>query len=266
MSQDLIKTSNTIRRLYIQSLNPTVSHHIGSCLSCIDILTCLYFSAMHIDPQNPDDPHRDYFLLSKGHAAGALYATLCHQGFFPESQLMTFDQDDSVFMEHSNSKIPGVEFSTGSLGHALPVACGLAHSFIKDKKSNRVYVLLSDGELNEGSNWESFLFAGFHKYHNLTVIIDFNQFQGFGKSQEVLQTQPIRSKLESFGWAYFKVDGHDLSALTQILDQVKSVSDKPQIIFANTIKGKGIPLFEGKFESHYLSIDDDQKQEILKNL
>jgi transketolase len=262
---NLEQIAKEIRRLVIETVVPEVTHHIGSSLSEVEILTALYFEIMNINPADPEDENRDRFILSKGHGALALYCTLYKKGFFGKDVLDRFDKDNSEVIEHANHVIPGVELSTGSLGHGLCVGNGMALSFKKDKKANRVYVLMSDGELNEGSNWEAFMFAAHHKLNNLTAIVDLNGFQGYGASQKVMQTEPLREKLEAFGWDVAEVDGHNLNELVEDLKECKE-KQKPQIVIAKTVKGKGVDFFEGKFESHYLSIDENKKKEILENL
>jgi len=248
----------------IEAVRPKETHHIGCALGIVEILTYLYFHQLNINPKNPNEDNRDIFLLSKGHAALALYATLCQRGFFSKKDLLNYDKDGSFMPEHASTSVVGVEWSTGSLGHALPVGVGLAYSYKIKKKKNRVFVLLSDGELNEGSNWEAIMFAGFHKLDNLTVIIDNNNFQGFGKTDEVINLSPLPPKFELFGWMVAECDGHQFKRLDTAFN--KPSFDKPKIIVVHTIKGKGIAFFENKFFSHYQSIDEKMKEEILKNL
>jgi transketolase len=260
----LIKQSRQIRRLMIEVIRAKETHHIGCALGIVEILTYLYFHQLNINPKNPNEINRDIFLLSKGHAALALYATLCQRGFFSKQDLLNYDKDGSFMPEHAATSVVGVEWSTGSLGHALPVAIGLAYFYKTKKKKNRVFVLLSDGELNEGSNWEAFMFAGFHKLDNLTVIIDNNNFQGFGKIDEVINLSPLPEKFKLFGWTVVECDGHQFKSLNQAFNTASLA--KPKMIIAHTIKGKGVAFFENKFFSHYQSIDEKMKEEILKNL
>ncbi len=246
---------------------PYETHHLGCALDIVDILSVLYSGEMKINPENPADPTRDFFILSKGHGAAALYATLHKKGFFDAAYLHTYDRDGGSLPEHASAEVPGVEFSTGSLGHGLPVSTGIALSFLRDKKPNRVFCLLSDGELNEGSNWEAFMFAGHHKLHNLVAIVDLNGFQGYATTEKVLDLAPLPRKLQEFRWDTHEVDGHDCDAIENVFKKIKQESvAKPHIIFAKTIKGKGIGPFEGKFEAHYKSMSKEQQQDILNNL
>ena len=261
-NKDLKQKAREIRLLMLQALRPLESHHIGCAFSIVDILTYLYFKELNIYPKKPKNPDRDIFLLSKGHAALALYVTLYQKGFFDKKLLMTYDQDGFHMPEHASTMVPGVELSTGSLGHALPVGIGFATSFKNDNKKNRIFVLLSDGELDEGSNWEGFMFAGHHHLDNLTVIIDKNGLQGYAETKKVLDLSPLKKKIESFGWEVKKCDGHDFGSLKTVFKQRQSLN-KPRMIIAKTIKGKGVPYFEGRFDSHYKSVDEKTKQEIL---
>ncbi len=256
-------TSTQIRKLMLDALRPKESPHIGCAFSIVDILTYLYFNKLKVNPKNLKDKSRDIFLLSKGHAALALYATLCQKGFFDKKRLLTYDQDGSDMPEHASIHVEGVELSTGSLGHALPIGIGFATSFLNDKKKNQVFVLLSDGELDEGSNWEAIMYAGHHKVKNLTAIIDKNGYQGYSDTESVLNLFPLKKKIETFGWEVYETDGHDFKLLKRVFDQ-NQISDKPKMIIASTIKGKGIPYFEGRFDSHYKSIDEETKKEIIK--
>lgn len=257
-----------IRRNLISILLPDVSHHIGSSLSIIEILTVLYFKILNIDPNNPQDKNRDIFILSKGHAASALYSTLFEKGFFNNDILSSFDRDGGTLPEHVSKVVPGVELATGSLGHGLPVACGFAYSSKIDKKNNRIYCLVSGGELNEGSNWEAFLFAFQKKLDNLIIILDHNKYQGFGEGKEILNIEPLREKLIAFGFNIYEVDGHDMSKIEEALVSAKeNLNQKPHFIIAKTIKGKGIKKYEEKpYESHYMGITNEEKIEILKEL
>ncbi len=267
LEHKLQKIAFDIRKTFIQMLAPFESHHIGCSLSIIEILTVLYFNVLRINPKKPKDPDRDIFILSKGHAGGAVYATLAKRGFFPEEILAGFDQNNGTLTEHIATLVPGIEFSTGSLGHGLPVGVGIALAYKRDHKKNRVYVLISDGELEEGSNWEAIMFAGHHKLDNLIVIVDHNHFQGYGTTEQVMGLEPIGSKIKSFKWNVYNVKGHNIKQLLKILGKVNDTKNKkPHFIIAETIKGKGIPYFEGKFESHYKSVDEETKKSILDKL
>lgn len=266
-NSDLQNTARNIRRLLIETLVPKESHHIGCSLDIVEILTYLYFKELNINPKNPKDPKRDIFILSKGHAGVALYATLAERGFFSKKTLKKFDVNGGLLPEHATSVVPGIELSTGSLGHGLPVGAGFATSFLSDTLKNRVVVLMSDGELDEGSNWEAFMFAGQHKLDNLIAIIDSNNFQGYGATKDIINLAPITDKLKLFNWNTYIIDGHNYSQLSSVFKKIKtSKNKKPHFIVAKTIKAKGIPELEGKFESHYVSIDEEMKKKFLKNL
>lgn len=263
----LINTAGKIRKGIIEMLVPKESHHIGCSLSMVEILTYLYFEEMKINPKKSKDSNRDIFILSKGHAGASLYATLSLRGFFNKKVLNKFDIDGGLLPEHATSVVPGIELSTGSLGHGLPVGLGFALSFLTDNKKNKVYVGMSDGELNEGSNWEAIMFAGHHKINNLIAIVDKNDFQGYGSTKNVIDLSPIQNKLNLFNWNTYVIDGHDFSQLLKTFKKIKaSKNKKPHFIIAKTIKGKGIPEFEGKFESHYHSITQEMKNLLLKKL
>lgn len=263
----LEKTARTVRRNIISMLVPHESHHIGCSLSIVDILVVLYFDILAIDPHYADDEKRDIFILSKGHAGAALYATLAERGFFDKKILQSYDRNGGMLSEHVTTVVPGVELSTGSLGHGLPVGVGHAIAARNDGIDRTIYVLISDGDLNEGSNWEAFMFAAHHSLSNLVVIVDSNKMQGYGKVKEVIDLEPVTKKLASFGWNTYEVDGHDHQKLVTTFEEVKKrTTRKPHFILAHTIKGKGIPFFEGKFESHYKSIDQSTQTEILRTL
>lgn len=265
--QILQEKAKAIRKDILHMLVPQESHHIGCALDIVEIFTTLYFQEMHVNSVDSKDPTRDICILSKGHAASALYATLYEKGFFSRELLHTYDRDGGTLPEHASCEVPGVEFSTGSLGHGLPVANGMALSYLRDKKTNKVFCILSDGELNEGSNWEAFMFAGHHKISNLTVIVDMNGFQGYSTTEKVIDLFPLPRKLQEFRWDTHEVDGHDFKQLVDVFKKIKVEKiQKPHIIFAKTIKGKGVASMEGKFEAHYKSISAEQKQQLLKDL
>ena len=247
-------------------LVPSASHHIGCALDIVEILVYLYFDFLNVYPKKPNHPNRDIFILSKGHAASALYAVLVLKGFFPKKVLLAYDQNGGTLPEHASRVAPGVELSTGSLGHGLPVGTGFALAAKNDKSNKKIVVLMSDGELDEGSNWESIMFAAHHKLNNLIAIIDKNDFQGYASTDKVLNLSPLLKKFEVFGWEGIEIDGHDFSELKNAFKRFKYSNDKPKVVICNTIKGKGVSIFEGKFESHYKSLSADEKQEALKEL
>ena len=267
MKNDLLKIALDIRKKIISSLVPKESHHIGCSLSIVDILVYLYYEEMNTYPDDPKNKNRDIFILSKGHGALALYATLQSKNFFGPELLSTYDKNGGLIPEHASTAAPGVELSTGSLGHGLPVGLGFATSFMNDKLKNRVFVLMSDGEFDEGSNWEAIMYAGHHKLNNLIVVVDLNKFQGYGTTEKIMDLSPLDKKLADFNWETYVIDGHNFKDLESVFLQInKSIQNKPKIIFANTIKGKGVSLFEGKFESHYKSLDEQTIKEVLSNL
>lgn len=249
---DLAATASRIRARLVEMSHRTGAAHLGSSLSCVDAMVAAYWGALAIDPQRPTDPGRDRFILSKGHAATTLYATLALRGFFPEALLDTFDDPGGVLPEQpSPGCVPGVEAATGSLGHGLPLGVGMALAGRIQGLRYRVFVLLSDGECNEGSVWEAAMFAPAQRLDNLAVIVDFNKWQATGRSEEVMALQPLKEKWAAFGWSAHEVDGHDLSALVTLLRNVPDGSGKPVAIVAHTIKGKGVSFMEDDNNWHY---------------
>jgi len=239
--------------------------HIGSCLSMLDILAVLYADVAQVNPDNLKDENRDLVIVSKGHAAAGLYSILGHRGFFPIEQLQTYCQNSSPFFGHVTAgDIPGVEFSTGSLGHGLAYGVGLAFLGMRRKLARRHFVLMSDGECNEGSVWESAMFAAHHNLENLTAIIDRNRQQSFGSTEDTLRLEPLADKWRSFGWQVNEIDGHDHSSLRVALSH-KGAS-RPLVIIANTTKGKGVSFMEDDVKWHYTPPDMDQLQLALTEI
>jgi transketolase len=225
--------------------------HLGSALSCLDLLVAAYWTALRIDPQAASDPDRDRFILSKGHAASALYAVLAERGFFPRALIDTFAQHGAALAEQpSPSCAPGVELATGSLGHGLPVSLGLALSAKIRKKDYRVMTLLSDGECNEGTVWEAALLAPALHLGNLTIMVDFNKWQATGRSEEVTAIAPLGAKWKAFGWEAEEIDGHDLEAIVSRLNEPPA-NGTPRAIVAHTVKGKGVSFMEDDNNWHY---------------
>jgi transketolase len=262
----LEEISKDLRRMIIEISYKTKAHHVGSALSCIDILTALYFKIMDIDSKRLKD--NDWFHLSKGHAGLSLYVVLVKLGLFSEKELLEeFLNDGGRFGIHPESyNIPGVEISSGSLGHGLSIAAGVALAAKKDKKNIKAYVLLGDGECNEGMIWEAALFSRQHKLDNLVAIIDYNNLQGLGKNTEVLNLEPLFDKFVSFGWGVKDIDGHNLLEIVETFQKIPFENNKPNLIIANTIKGKGISYFENKLESHYSVLDEKQYKIALEEL
>ncbi len=226
--------------------------HLGSCLSCVDLLTVLYGRVLRVDPTKPRDPERDRFILSKGHAAPALFQVLAWRGFFPEAWLEGYGDDGSLFGEHPPAHgVPGVEAATGSLGHGLPMGVGMAMGARLKGLANRTFVLLSDGECNEGAVWEAAMMAAAQKLESLTALIDFNKWQATGRSEEVLALGPLPEKWRAFGWEAVEVDGHDHAALIKVLSRDRRGAGRPLAIIAHTVKGKGVSFMEDDNNWHY---------------
>lgn len=244
--------SRQIRAEIIETAHENDAMHLGGCLSCVDILVTLYFGCMSVRPEEPDWQDRDRFILSKGHAALALYTVLAHRGFYPLEQVATFNKDKSLFTEHPVWKnIPGVEATSGSLGHGLGIGSGMALAAKISKKSYRTFVLMSDGECDEGSVWEAVLFAPAHNLGNLVAIIDYNKWQACGRSNEIMNLSPLKEKFSAFGWAAYEVDGHDIGAMTGLFQSILTSPERPVAIIAHTIKGKGVSFMEDDNNWHY---------------
>lgn len=251
---DYNKKAKQIRKKILKMIYNSQSSHIGSALSCVDILTVLYFKILKIDPANPCFQNRDRFILSKGHAASALYATLSKRGFFPDGVLNEYCKDGSSLPGHSTMHcVPGVEISTGSLGHGLSIGTGIALAAKHDNRSFRTFVLLGDGECNEGSIWEAVMFSAHHKLDNLIAIVDRNKLQGFGKTKDVIDLEPLADKWSTFRWAVKEIDGHNYNEIENTLKQIPFKERSPSAIIANTVKGKGVSFMENSLEWHYKS-------------
>ena len=251
--QELEQIARTIRARIIETSHKTKTPHLGSCLSCVDILVAAYFEVVQIDPARPADEGRDRFILSKGHGAAALFQVLALRGFYPESMLDTYGEDGGIFAEHppAPSHLPGIEAATGSLGHGFPMGLGMALAArIRDQRY-KVFALVSDGECNEGSTWEAAMLAASQKMKNLAVVVDFNKWQATGRSEDVMGHSPLADKWRAFGWSASEVDGHDMAALVGRLRQVPDGSGKPVAIVAHTVKGKGVSFMEDDNNWHY---------------
>lgn len=263
---DLAEKSKHIRRETMKMVHRARSGHLGSSFSIIDILTVLYSQYLNVDPKKPDDPKRDRFILSKGHGCSALYVTLAEQGFFPTEQLETYMQDGSTFAGHPCSDlVPGIEVSTGSLGHGLPIGSGMALAAKRDSQSYRTVVLISDGECDEGTTWEAALAANQWGLGNLTCIIDYNKIQSFGRVSEVMELEPLGAKWEAFGWNVQEVNGHNHQQIIQALEQ-DSDSNTPRVIIAHTVKGKGVSFMEDTVDWHYWTPSDEHCAQALSEL
>lgn len=247
---ELTKIANIIRSRVIETSSIAHVPHLGSCLSCIDILVALYWQTLNINPKLPHELSRDRFILSKGHAAPALFQVLAMKEFFPKSWLDNYGHDGSLFGEHPPAHgVPGIEAATGSLGHGLPIGVGLALGSRVHQINNHIYVLMSDGECNEGSVWEAAMFAAAQKLNNLTIIIDFNKWQATGRSEEIMALNPLCDKWAAFGWDVSEINGHEFSQIISALK--KSPSAKPNAIIAHTVKGKGVSFMEDNNNWHY---------------
>ena len=261
---ELKHIAKSIRKSVVKMAHYSYASHTGSALSIVDILTILYFNTLKVDPDSPDASERDRFILSKGHSSAALYATLAERGFFDRQYLDRYYCDDGILPGHVDMlAVPGLEASAGSLGHGLSIGTGMALAMRQDKSKNHVYVLAGDGELNEGSIWEAIMFIPHIGLKNLTLIVDYNKLQGYGRSDHVLKIAPFKTKFESFGWDVLEVDGHDFSALEKALLQK---TKNPKVIVADTVKGKGVSFMEDKFLWHYKSPDDDELETALEEL
>lgn len=259
--------SLNVRKLTVEMIYNAKSSHIGGSLSIVDILSVLYNGFLKINPKNPNDSLRDRFLLSKGHACASLYSTLSLIGYFDETILKTYGKDGSILMSHVSSQVPGVEFSTGSLGHALPVGEGIALAGKRKKENWKTVVLMSDGELDEGSNWEAFLMAPHLKLENLYVIIDYNKIQALGNTNDVINLEPLEDKFKSFGWEIRRVNGHNHKEIYNALISLeKSSTYKPKLIIADTIKGKGVSFMENKLLWHYHSPSEQEYKKAIREL
>jgi len=241
--------------------------HLGSALSCVDILVAAYWGFLDIDPRRADHPARDRLIFSKGHAAAALYATLAERGFFPQDLLRTYGQAGSRLPEQfSPGCVPGVEAATGSLGHGLSLGLGMALAARIRGRPYRVLVVLSDGECNEGSVWEAAMFAAARDADNLVAIVDYNGWQATGRSREIMALDPLPDKWEAFGWKACELDGHDFAALTAAMKDATTPAGKPQAIVARTVKGKGVSFMEDDNNWHYRIPDKDELRAALAEL
>jgi transketolase len=251
-AHELEAIARRVRATVIELSHRGRSPHLGSCLSCVDVLVAAYFDALDLEPALAADADRDRFILSKGHAAPALYATLCERGFFGRELLERYNRDGEVLAEQpSPGCVPGMEAATGSLGHGLPLGAGMALAARIHRRPYRVFVLMSDGECNEGSVWEAAMFAPANRLGNLCTVVDYNRWQATGRTDEILALAPLADKLRAFGWRTLEVDGHDVGALSEALRSVDAASARPTAIVAHTVKGKGVSFMEDDNNWHY---------------
>ncbi len=268
MIKSLEEKSYEMREAIINLTSIAGSGHLGGGLSIIELLVVLYYHALRYDPKNPKWPQRDRFILSKGHGCIALCPVLADCGYFPADKLETFNQLDSPFGMHPDcNKIPGVEISTGSLGHGLSIAVGVALSARIDKASHRVYCLMGDGELDEGTIWEAAMSASHYKLGNLIGIVDRNMLSLDGFTEDIMALEPLAKKWESFGWQVREVDGHDIPSLVDTFDNLPPPeSEKPTVIIARTVKGKGVSFMENTISWHYGNLDEELRDKVLAEL
>lgn len=266
-TKQLEEIAKKTRKNIIEQVYGAKSGHPGSSLSCVEILTVLYFGEMNINPEDPTMEERDRLVLSKGHSSPALYSILAQRGFFPEEELKGFRKLGSRLQGHPDrKKIPGVDMSGGSLGQGLSAACGMALASRLKKQNNRVYCILGDGELQEGQVWEAAMTAGHYKLDNLCVIVDNNNLQIDGKITEVMSPYPIKEKFESFGFAVLKAEGHNVESLREAFDTAKKITDKPVAIIAHTVKGKGVSFMENKAEWHGKAPSEEEYKQAMAEL
>ncbi len=265
--QELKDLAKRIRKRSVQLVHEANSAHIGSTLSMADLLAALYGDILRIDSSEPEAAGRDRFILSKGHACAGFYAILAEQGFIPEEWLPTFYKDGGKLAGHATHKgVPGIEVSTGSLGHGLSMACGMAFAAHRDKAKHRVFALLSDGECDEGSTWEAVLFSAHHKLDNLIAIVDYNKIQSLGHVHEVMGLEPLGEKWKAFGWNVKEINGHDMVEIVETLRSLPFEPGRPSCVIAHTVKGKGVSFMEDKLLWHYRNPRADDVEKALEEI
>ncbi|PKM98984.1 MAG: transketolase [Elusimicrobia bacterium HGW-Elusimicrobia-3] len=249
-----------VRQTILDMICRTNGPHIGPCYSCVDLLVGLYFGGMNVSPSKSESPNRDRFVFSKGHASPALYAVLHRRGFLTDKDVSGFATNGGTFQQHPDRNVgKGIEVSTGSLGHGLPVGAGMAYALKKDKSRARVFVMISDGELDEGSTWEAILFAGHHKLNNLVLIVDYNRMHALGPSKKTLDLDPLAGKFRAFNWAAKVIDGHSFKAINKTLATLPFHKNMPSVIVAETLKGKGVSFMENDLRWHYCCPDEKER-------
>lgn len=261
-----IEFSKQIREISLDMVHRAHASHIGGALSMADIIAVLYNDILRYDAAQPQWDGRDRFLLSKGHACVSLYAALALKGFFPQKLLDTYGKNGSSLLCHISHHVPGVEISAGSLGHGLPIAAGLALAAQRQQKTFCTYVVLGDGEMDEGSNWEGLMLAAHHRLSNLCVIIDYNKIQSFGNTNDVMRLEPLSDKIESFNCRAISIDGHDHEQIKKAFEAFHRETERPTVIIANTIKGKGVSFMENNIAWHYKSPNDEQYKTALEEI
>ena len=267
LKKELSITASKVRMGIIEGTHNAKSGHPGGSLSAADILTYLYFAEMNVDPQNPAKPDRDRFVLSKGHIAPALYATLAHKGFFPVEELKTLRKIGSRLQGHPDmKKIPGVDMSSGSLGQGISAACGMAKAAKLTGADYRVYAVLGDGEIQEGQVWEAAMFASHYNLDNLCILVDNNGLQIDGSIEDVMSPYPIDEKFKAFGFHVINIDGHDFDQIESAYNEARTVKGKPTAIIAKTVKGKGVSFMENKASWHGTAPNDEQYEVAMNEL
>lgn len=266
-SENLPALAYKLRQDVLKLIDRGKTGHIGGDYSMMEILVTLYFREMNVFPDDPENEGRDYFILSKGHSVESYYAVLCEKGFLDLQDLLErYAQFKSPYIGHPNNKLPGIEMNSGSLGHGLPVAVGIAKGLKMDKKANRVYVVMGDGELGEGSVYEGAMAASQYGLDNLLAVIDRNGLQISGSTEEVMHQDHLRERFEAFGWTVFEANGHDIDALYAAMEQAKSVKGRPTLIIADTVKSKGIPFAENVASWHHHLPTEEEYQKIMDAL
>ncbi|MBQ0088666.1 MAG: transketolase [Prevotellaceae bacterium] len=266
-SNHIIELAKEIRRMSVILAHDTNTSHTGGALSMADVLAVLYSGVLNVAPETTGSPDRDRFILSKGHCCASLYSVLALKGFFDKKELMAgYGRDGSIFFTHASHKLNGVELSTGSLGHGLPVSTGMALGAKCQNRKFNVYCLVGDGELDEGSNWESIMFAAHNKLDNLCLIVDKNKIQALGDTTDVLCLDSLDDKFKAFHWNVINIDGHDVNQIAKAFEVFKNEKHIPTVIIANTIKGKGVSYMEGVLKWHYSAPNDELLKKALEDL
>lgn len=264
---DCSKVATKIRKHVIEGIYRASSGHPGGSLSIADLLAVLYFEEMNVNPEQPSDPNRDRFVLSKGHCAPALYGALAERGFFPAEEIPKLRQIDSFLQGHPDMKgVPGVDMSTGSLGQGISAANGMAYAAKLDGKSYRVYTILGDGELEEGQVWEAAMFAAHYKLDNLCAFVDLNGLQIDGPTKDVMSTDPVDEKFKAFGWHVISIDAHDYNQIRSALAEARATKGQPTMVIAKSIKGKGVSFMENKAEWHGTAPKQEDYEQAMKEL
>jgi len=263
--KELKKFAAEIRVATMEQFKARGFGHVGGSLSIVDVLAVLYGEVLSINPEQPKWEERDRFVLSKGHAGPAYYATLCLKGYFPREELKTLNQPGTILPSHPDrNKTPGVDMSTGSLGQGVSQALGLALGFKLLGKNNRVYVIAGDGESNEGQVWEAALFAPQKRIDNLVLFIDYNKKQLDGYTKDICDIGNVEEKFSTFGWYVQRINGHDIVSIYDAIDRTRQVSDKPSVIVLDTVKGKGVPFIEEKLLNHHITVSAEEAEEAIK--